>query len=212
MRRSEPVVIEGLKAELFDVLEDFTPAHTSDLPSDKLLIDQYSLPKLGNLAQWIRTHTGRRVAYMARFSGGYGGGVAHIDAFPSYNFYYVRRGTKKVFIVPRQYNAEMDLVSGFDSMYVAPDTADLSQLEWLDELPAYYTFELTEGDVLLFNNSACVHKFINLSPSPEIFTLRLFTIDASPLTLRNDILNWAGAKSFASVLLQPTTVRDTYSV
>ena len=106
----------------------------------------------------------------------------------------------------------MNLENGYDSVFVADDTADTSQMDWLNRLPGYYEFELDQGDVLLFNNSACIHKFLNLTPNPEIYTIRLFSGDASPLTLKNDVFNWAGSRYFASILLNPTSVRDTYSV
>ena len=78
---------------------------------------------------------------------------------------------------------------------------------------AYYEFDVGEGDVLLFNNSACIHKFMNLTENPEIFTMRLFTTDASPLTLRNDLFNWTGAKYFTGILMDGGThARNTDSV
>jgi len=212
IQHSEPVIVKGVPRALFDALDEYRPVIPEGGPTDKLLIDQFTLPRLGSLGGWIKSHTGKAVAYMARFSGGYAGGYAHIDSFPSYNFYVMKKGRKRVFIVPRQYNPLLNLANGYDSVFVADDTADTSQMEWLDALPGYYEFELDEGDVLLFNNSACIHKFLNLTQNPEIYTLRLFSGDASPLTLRNDFFNWPGAKYFASILLNPTSVRDTYSV
>lgn len=212
IKNSEPVVIKGVPRALFDVLENYAPAIPPNYPTDKLLIDQFTFPRLGELSRWIREQTGKSIAYMARFSGGYSGGFAHIDSFPSYNFYVVKRGRKRVFIVPRQYNHLLDLANGYDSVFVKDDSADDQHMEWLEKLPGYYEFELEAGDVLLFNNSACIHKFMNLTENPEIFTLRLFSLDSSPLILKNDVLNWEGAKYFASILLNPTSIRDTYSV
>ena len=150
---------------------------------------------------------------MARFSGGYKGGFAHIDSFPSYNFYYVRRGRKQVWIVPRQYNYLLNFGMGYDSVFVRDDAPDGSQLEWLKTIPGYYEFEVEKGDVLLFNNAASIHKFINITHNPEIFTMRLVSGDASPLTLWNDCFNWTGAKYFAGIILDAKTgVRDTASI
>lgn len=212
--RSEPVVIEGVDPEVFKSLSKYAPEVPPGYPTDKLLIDAYVLPLLGTpLFAWIKAHIGPPILYLARFSGGYKGGFAHIDSFPSYNYYYVRRGRKKVNIVPRQYNPLIKFGAGYDSMFVLEDAADESKLEWMDKIPALYEFEVSEGDVLLFNNSACIHKFMNLSENPEIFTLRLFTTDASPLTLKNDLFNWTGAKYFTSILMDGGThARDTGSV
>jgi hypothetical protein len=212
IQHSEPIIIKGMSPDLFGPLDSYAPPLPPTAPGDKLLIDQFTLPRLGVLSDWIREYTGKRVAYMARFCGGYAGGFAHIDSFPSYNFYYVKKGRKKVYIVPRQYNSLLDLANGYDSVFVKNDTADESQMEWLQSLPAYYQFEVEQGDVLLFNNSACIHKFMNLTEDPIIYTVRLFSGDASPLTLKNDVFNWQGAKYFGSILLNPTSVRDTYSV
>ena len=212
IRHSEPIIIKGMDPALFEPLDEYAPPIPDSAPKDKLLIDQFTLPKLGKLADWIKANTGKGIAYMARFSGGYSGGFAHIDSFPSYNFYYMKEGRKRVYIIPRQFNPLLKLANGYDSVFVEDDTADESQLEWLDLLPGYYKFELESGDVLMFNNSACIHKFMNLTDHPTIYTVRLFSADASPLILRNDCFNWAGAKYFGSIVLNPTSVRDTYSV
>lgn len=212
--RSEPVVIKGIDPATFECLAGYTPKRPTDLPTNKLLIDQYTLPLWGTpLLRWIRAYVGKHVVYMARFSGGYKGGFGHIDSFPSYNFYYVVRGRKHVNIVPRQYNSLLNLRAGYDSMFVADDKPDDTSIEWMDTLPGVYEFEVEEGDVLLFNNSACVHKFMNLTQGPEIFTMRLLHFDASPLTLRNDLFNWAGARYFTPILLSSVTQsRDTASI
>ena len=211
--RSEPVIVKNCPPAMFEALNAYSPDIPFGTPGDKLLIDQFSLPTLGSLAAWLMLHVGKPVLYLARFSGGYKGGYAHIDSFPSYNFYYVRRGRKRVFIVPRQYNPAIVFGAGYDSVFVRDDAADASSLEWLDTIPGCYEFEVGEGDVLLFNNSACIHKFLNLTHNPEIFTMRLVHADASPLTLRNDCFNWTGAKYFTHIVLSKETgVRDTTSV
>lgn len=134
--RSEPVIIEGVDPALFQALNRYAPDVPASFPTDQLLIDAYIFPLLGTpLFAWIKAHIGRPILYMARFSGGYKGGFAHIDTFPSYNYYYVRRGRKKVRIVPRQYNALIEFGAGYDSMYVKADSADDSKIGWLDNIP-----------------------------------------------------------------------------
>lgn len=206
---SRPVILNHVSPEFIESLDRFAPPPDEVLPEGRLLIQQFSLPNLGDLGRWIRHVTGMRVAYMARFTGSYASGYAHIDAFPSYNFYVMRRGSKRIRIVPRQYNHLVRWSPGFDSVFAEDDRADDDHLEWLQMLPGYYDFELYEGQVLLFHNAACGHKFTNLTPKPQIFTIRLFTADASPLILKNDLFNWEGAKSFANYLLQETIIRDT---
>ena len=102
---------------------------------------------------------------------------------------------------------------GYDSVFVKDDKADGSSLGWLDTIPGCYEFEVSEGDILLFNNSACIHKFLNLTHNPEIFTMRLVHADASPRTLYNDCLNWQGAKYFTDIMIRSEThARDTASI
>eukprot|EP00518_Triparma_eleuthera_P004076 CAMPEP_0182463666 /NCGR_PEP_ID=MMETSP1319-20130603/7824_1 /TAXON_ID=172717 /ORGANISM="Bolidomonas pacifica, Strain RCC208" /LENGTH=304 /DNA_ID=CAMNT_0024663237 /DNA_START=65 /DNA_END=979 /DNA_ORIENTATION=- len=213
VRRSEPCIVKNCPPAMFADLQKYSPEIPADAPKDKLLIDQFSLPRLGSMQEWLFKYVGKRVLYLARFSGGYKGGYAHIDSFPSYNFYYVKRGRKHVYIVPRQYNPLLKLVGGYDSVFVGDDKADDSSLGWLETIPGCYEFEVGEGDILLFNNSACIHKFLNLTQNPEIFTMRLVHSDSSPTTLWNDCLNWEGAKYFTGIMtMGKTSARDTASI
>lgn len=212
MRHSRPVILRDVDPGLLADAETAVAGVAPGMPQGRLLINVRVLPRLGALGRWIRAHTGRRPVYMARFSGSYKTCIAHIDSAPSYNFYYLRKGRKRVFIVPRQYNRHVQLERGYDSVFAGEDADDLEHLGWLDRVPGYYDFELEAGEVLLFHNSACLHKFSNLTEAPEVYTIRLFSMDAAPEILRNDVLNWKGAQFFATTLLTPTTVRDTYSV
>jgi len=209
---SRPVILTHVAPELLAAIPEAVAPPAGSLPEGRMLIDVQLLPRLGALGRWLWSNLRRPAIYMARLSGSYQAGVAHIDSLPSYNFYYLHQGRKRVIIVPRQYNDRVRLQGGYDSVFAADDTADLCHLQWLDDVPAYYDFELHEGEVLLFHNSACLHKFANLTPSPEIYTIRLLSFDASPRILLNDVLNWEGAKFFASTIVNRTTVRDTYSV
>ncbi|MEM9691040.1 MAG: hypothetical protein AAGA56_00715 [Myxococcota bacterium] len=212
LAESRPVILTGLDQNLLEHAPRALRARSGDLPEQRLLIDVRILPRLGSLGRWILRHTGRPAVYMARFSGSYGACIAHIDSLPSYNFYVMYRGRKRVIIVPREHNARLDLANGYDSVFVREDQDDFDHLQWLDALPDYYDFELEEGEVLLFHNSACLHKFANLTASPEVYTIRLVAFDAAAQVLRNDVGNWAGAKFFARALAGKTLVRETYSV
>lgn len=222
VKRSEPVIIKGVDAKLFNSsLAEYAPEETPEQVAKgvpNLHINFWLLPSVGGAGAWINKHLPwKPILYMARFSGAYKAGYAHIDTFPSYNFYYVRRGRKRVILVPRQYNDAVNLKGGYDSNFVGDDAPDMSKLEWIDRLPGVWEFELEAGDVLLFNNSACIHKFMNLTHNPEIFTIRLLHDDASPYTYRNDLLNWEGAKYVAYVLWNGLTStqgtnRDTASI
>ena len=90
--------------------------------------------------------------YMARFAGAYTAGMGHIDAFASYNFYYVSRGRKQVYLVPRQYNpsalnkeeaGKLHFVGGIDNVFIKQDSADDQSLhKWLSRVPAVFDFQV----------------------------------------------------------------------
>merc|ERR1739848_659555 len=100
-----------------DLIQNFSPPSDTSVNTgakkNQILINQYTLPgrdKLGNdLYDWIKKFIGRPIIYILRFSGNYSSGFAHIDTAATYNFYYVKRGKKKGFIVPRQYNDMLHL-------------------------------------------------------------------------------------------------------
>lgn len=147
---------------------------------------------------WIHKYTGKWVAYVIRFGGSYKTSWAHMDSTggaPTNNVYYIHRGSKKVYIVPRQYNDHLPIVGGLHNCHVATDAGDDSQMGWMDDVPVIYEADVSAGDILVFNNCACIHKFFNTSEqAPVAFTMRVFSpMTASPLMLWNDMLNWKGA-------------------
>jgi hypothetical protein len=80
VKRSEPVIVKNCPPDLFEILGvNYSPEIPADAPKDKLLIDQFSLPSLEGMQTWLYKFIGKRVLYLARFSGGYKGGYAHID-------------------------------------------------------------------------------------------------------------------------------------
>lgn len=209
--QSEPVIIKGLSEEMFvDLIQNFSPPSDTSVNTgakkNQILINQYTLPgrdKLGNdLYDWIKKFIGRPIIYILRFSGNYSSGFAHIDTAATYNFYYVKRGKKKGFIVPRQYNDMLHLQPGYDSIFV-PDSAGTAPdaFKFLETVPGAFKFDLVPGDVMLFNNSACVHKFMNASEHPEVLSIRMVNMDISPLTAANDCFHWTQARYIAKVVL-----------
>ena len=212
--RSEPVVIDGMPHELFEPLRTHYPILLPplyDYKNDTMIIRQHMFPlRLGPLGAEINRLTGgRRTVYLASMSGTYSAGVAHIDSFASYNFYYVQKGTKEVFIVPHEHTSLINLRSGIDNVFVAEDDDD--DHDWLDRLPYYYRFMLNESQVLIFNNAKCVHKFINQGipyrGAEQIYTMRLFSTDPDMTALRNDFFHWRQAQEYASILIRGTILR-----
>lgn len=149
---------------------------------------------------------------MASFAGNYKSGYAHIDAFPSYNFYYVKQGKKQVYIIPHEYTCYLNMKGGIDNIYVEYDNANNNKLEWLNKVPEYYNFELETGDVLIFNNSKCIHKFTNLTNNNIIYTIRLYNTDVSTLILKNDILHYEQAYEFSNIILNGEIIKNTSEI
>ena len=210
--QSEPVIIKGLSKEMFaDLTQNFSPPVNASVNNDsakknQILINQHTFPgrdKLGkDLDDWIKKFIGKPIVYLLRFSGNYSSGFAHIDAGATYNFYYMKQGKKKGFIVPRQYNDMLPLRPGYDSIFV-PDSAGTGPdaTKFLETVPGAFKFELVPGDVMLFNNAACVHKFMNASEHPEVFSIRTVNMDISPLAAANDCFHWEQAQYVAKVVL-----------
>jgi hypothetical protein len=46
---------------------------------------------------------------------------------------------------------------------------------------------------------------MNLADNPDFFKMRLLITDAVPLTLKNDLFNWTGAKYFTGILMDGGT-------
>ena len=64
--------------------------------------------------------------------------------------------------------------TGVDSLYVH-GTAEQSNdqvAQWLGSITNHYRFVLETGDILLFNNTGCAHKFTNLTGNEMIHTYR----------------------------------------
>ena len=199
--RSEPVVIKNLPKEFFSAMAPggkyAPPLGKAMLESGKIVMTTYySRGHLGGFEKWIRKHVKKRVDFMLRFAGSYGGTAAHMDGV-TYNIYYVARGSKRVWICPRQYNHLLTFQSGFNQLYISgsdPDSSDLE--EWIRSVPGVWTLELEEGDLLLFNNAGCVHKFENISEKPDIYSVRVLNSDISPILARYHIFNWEQARHF----------------
>eukprot|EP00939_MAST-03C_sp_MAST-3C-sp1_P001124 g1124.t1 len=122
---------------------------------------------LGPIQRFINRVIERDVMYVARFQGYYKAGFAHIDSFASYNFYLVLRGRKRVQLGTRSECARLKcLTRGVDSCFV-PDSENDNEAWTGKYFKRMYDFELGPGDILLFHNSAVVHKFRNLLPPDD---------------------------------------------
>lgn len=209
---SEPFVLDKIPGSFFKPLTDNYPIRShSPSNSSFIQIQQYTFPrKLEALDGLIYRLTKKPVIYMASFSGNYTSSYAHIDSMSSYNFYYLKKGHKEVYIVPHEYSHLLDLGNGIDNVFVSEDDQSVDKVRsWIRKIPQYHHFVLNESQVLVFNNAKCIHKFINLSAKEEIYTIRLFSADPSLTGLRNDLFNWKQAMHYANIIIAAGTVRST---
>lgn len=211
VRRSEPVIIKNMPKDTFSALAPGGKYHSEmsqeAMEKGTLHMNIYSFPRgLGKFGRWIQEHVPKwPVLYMARFSGSYKSGYAHIDTVGTYNVYYVARGRKNVWILPRQYNHLLRFKRGYNAAFIpGSDGIGTESLWWTEKVPGVWEFDLVEGDVLIFNNTACLHKFANATKNPVIFTTRLLNLDFSPVIAKNDIFNWNQARFVVEKMLEGT--------
>ena len=208
IEHSIPVIITNTPNNLFL----FNNLNNQKLQNDgtKMRIREYIFPTLTkSLDDFINSYINKKVMYMAEFSGNYPAGFSHIDSMSSYNLYYLKCGRKEVYIIPPECTAYVNMKHGIDSIYVEDDSTGVDKLEWLNKLPHYYHFFINDGDVLLFNNSKCIHKFINKIGNELAYSIRLFSTDASSLILYSDIFNWPRSKHFTEIYKNNGIVRDS---
>ena len=206
--RSEPVVIRNLPKETFAVLASgglYAPPLTDEMNKRKTAYVNLFFPRaedMGKIGQWIEKHVEKPVRQIVRFTGGYTSSAAHLDGFTT-NIYYLAKGRKRIWVCPRQYHHLMQtqFKSGMGSTFI-PGSAGISpeHSQWIQSVPGVWQLDLEAGEVLIFNNAACVHKFSNVSESnPEAFSLRLLTDDISPMLARHHCFNWGQARFFAKM-------------
>ena len=199
--RSEPVIIKNMAKSIFSALApggQYAPAVSTRLLENGILcMNTYLFPgNLGEFGHWIQKHVQKwPIMFMLRFSGSYKSGYAHIDSIGSHKVYYVACGRKKVWICPRQYNHLLKFERGYNAAFVAgSDGVSPCAFWWMKKVPGVWTFDLEAGDVLIFNNTGCLHKFVNITRNPVIFALSLLSANLSPVVARNDIFNWCQAR------------------
>lgn len=205
MSRSEPVIIKNLPKETFSALargSQYAPAPKEDLVQKRtVLINFFLRPRaLGGIGDWIKKNVNQSVLYMLRFSGSYSSIPAHLDGF-TYNIYHLAKGRKRVWICPRQYNHLLNLRSDRNAVVIpGSDRTSSNHLKWIESVPGVWAFELEAGDLLIFNNTACVHKFVNVTEVPEVFSMRVLTGNLSPVLAKHHIFNWQQARQSITLL------------
>ena len=207
--RSEPVVIKNLPKGTFAELAHggkYAPPLSKAMTkrgTEQAVVTTISLyPRsLGKFGRWIRKHVQSPVAYMFRLSGNYVSTAAHIDGFTN-NVYYLARGRKRVWVCPRQYTHLLRFLPQLNSEFIlGTGRKDSNRQKWIQSVPGVWAFELEQGDLLIFSNAGCVHQFENITKDPEAFSLRVPTINVSPVMAKHWIFNWEQARSYINVVV-----------
>jgi hypothetical protein len=213
IQNSIPFILTNIPKEYFEILETNYYSEIDIEDNQNILIfNTYLFPTLDKLSTFIKKITDMSVLYMATFQGNYKAGYAHIDSFTSYNFYYLKSGTKRVWLLPKENTQYLNMKNGIDSIYVEDDNSDTNKLEWLNTTPSYYDFNLNSGEVLIFNNSNCIHKFENLTRNNMAYTIRLMSNNCNTLVLKHDIMNWEMSKHYANIILNKKINRETNNI
>ncbi|KAJ3382540.1 aldehyde dehydrogenase (NAD(P)(+)) ald5 [Entophlyctis sp. JEL0112] len=191
VKNSEPIVLTDLPPS---ILSEFTAQHRSyeALMDGSTLIDFKTLPKYETLSKFIWKSMRKIIMFAITFRGRDFSGYAHMDTFPSYNFYFIAKGSKDVILIPKDGASFFDCETGFDSIFLEGTSG--ANLEWVNQAPQHYRFTLHENQVLVFNNSKLLHKFMTTSDTECVaHSLRLTNIDVNPLVARKFIFNWPQA-------------------
>jgi len=159
-----------------------------------------------NCGRWIMRQTGLPILFAAIFAGDYKSGVTHIDMTASYNFYFMLKGRKDVLIGPKGFEKYTDMAYGIHNVYVKNEKKDshhIDKMEWLKELPYYYRFELQENEILVFNNAACLHKFVNITENNVALTCRTMNMfwGISELNSFNMLTNMETVKTATEAII-----------
>ena len=196
IKKSEVAIINNVDKNFIKqlnlIIEELPKKQTDEGVINVQLINIKNLKKntVGKFFQSINRH----ILYSARFSGKYVSGLPHIDMLPSFNFYIVMNGEKKINLIPQKNTKYVDLKHGIDNVYVASQN-------WLNNIPEYYDFTLKKGEMLLFNNSAMIHYFENITGREDIITIRVNNFkNVSPIVAYNQFTNNATSKHFYSIL------------
>ena len=166
------------------------------------------MPNIPNFKKFIKNYINKTIISMIQLNGNYESGKAHIDFVSSYNIYYQNKGKKHVIILPDNNTDYLDLHIGIDNIYVKDDKNISGNNDWLNKVPSYWSFELEQNELLIFNNSKCIHKFINITKTTEAFSIRIFHSDSSKLIRNSNILNIKTALHFAKIITTNNTIRN----
>jgi len=187
---SIPVIIKNIPNKYTNDFKKYSLIKEDiENPKNNIVLNQYFIPNIPNFKEFIKKNINKTIISMIQLNGNYESGKAHIDFVSSYNIYYLNKGKKRVIIIPDDNTNYLDLNLGIDNIYVKEDINIGKNNDWLNKVPSYWSFELKENELLLFNNSKCIHKFINITSGTEAFSIRVIHSDSSKLIRNANIFN-----------------------
>lgn len=204
--KSIPFIIRNVPKKYKNDVQKYSINSVHNFPKNNIQLNQYFNPDIPNFYKFLTKYIKKNLLSMVQLNGNYKSGVAHIDFVSSYNVYFMHRGCKKVIIVPENYTKYFYMKKSIDNVFVANDL-DMDNEEWLNNVPFYWSFILQENDILIFNNSKCIHKFQNLTTNSEVFSMRVFHSDSSYYIRKYNILNYNTALHFSKIILNKNIFR-----
>jgi hypothetical protein len=205
--KSIPIIIRNIDKDVSSSIDHMFNTERI-LKNNNINIEFVNILDLMNTkyGRWILKQSNTPILYSGIFRGKYISGITHIDISKTYNFYYMRKGIKEVLIIPLEFEKYVNMSYGIHNVYVRDETSNshnISTLKWLDNIPYYYRFYLKEGEILIFNNSGCLHKFVNKTPNNIALTSRVlnFNWGTSELIKYNMLTNNKVVETAAKALI-----------
>lgn len=174
-KESIPVIITDIDPDMIKFINNYLPRNRS---KENVLNLSYENPLNiinSKYGKWIMYQSKLPIFHSGVFFGNYKAGQAHIDTTLAYNFYFMIRGVKEVIIVPKGFEKYLNMYYT-NQVNVKDDDNKNNDKKWLKKLPYYYRFKLKKNELLIFNNSACIHKFFNLRDNNASLSTRVFNV------------------------------------
>ena len=204
IKTSTPIIVKNIPKKYFEKLENKNEEKMKNENKNICNINNKILPRnIGEIENVIKYLLNKKIFYIAKLTGNYSSTYAHLDFIPSYTLYYLKNGKKKIILIPMEYSDE-HLTKGNDSLY---DIDSLKNKNWHLKYKSYYNFYLFKDDVLFFNNTSFLHKFVNMKYSTA-FLIRMSNEYTLPIVLKNQIWNWNWAK-YSQKLIFENIMRNT---
>ena len=135
IKTSTPIIVKNIPKKYFEKLENKNEEKMKNENKNICNINNKILPRnIGEIENVIKYLLNKKILYIAKLTGNYSSTYAHLDFIPSYTFYYLKNGKKKIILIPMEYSDE-HLTKGNDGLY---DINSLKNKNWYLKYKSYY--------------------------------------------------------------------------